>query len=181
MAVAADERGPRDCCYRNVDREIARSGGRAVIGWLIDWWPKLYVRALHHAVVERPGGALADVTMADVDDRAGAITFVPVRAVAGKVEGAVPSLLPSRYFVIADAPEVHEMIAAAEAQRAIKQRLDRVMTEEFGFTDSGEEFVAPDAAADQAFLAAHGDEMARSVARVDRALAACRALATRLP
>jgi hypothetical protein len=178
--VPSEAGGPRNCCHRNVDEEVARHGGRGIIGWQIDWWPGLYVRALHHAVIERPDGALADVTRAEAGDRAAAITFVPVRAVEGKLDGAVPSMVRSRYFVVADMPEVHEMIAAAEAQRALKQRLDRVMTDEFGFTDTGDELVAPDTAAEEAFERAHHEEMARSILRVDRALAACEALAARL-
>ena len=180
IAVPSEAAGPRNRCHSNVDREVARSGGRAIVGWQIDWWPGLFVRALHHAVIERPGGALIDVTQADPDDRGGAISFVPVQAVGGRLEGAVPNMVPSRYFVIADMPEVHEMIAAAEAQRALKQRLDRVMIDELGFCDTGDELVAPDAAAEQAFDAAHREEMARSVLRIDRALAACEALAARL-
>jgi hypothetical protein len=180
IAVKYEAGGPRNCCHRNVDREVARRGGRGVVGWQIDWWPGLYVRALPHAVIERPDGALADVTEGHPGDPAAAITFVPVRAVQGRLEGAVPGMAPSRYFIIADAPEVHEMIAAAEAQRALKQRLDQVMTGAFGFIDTGDELVAPDRSAEQAFDEAHHGEMARSVLRVDRALAACEALAARL-
>lgn len=180
VAVAAEGKGPRNCCHRNVDLAIAQRGGRGVVGWQIDWWPKLFVRALPHAIVER-NGVLVDVTSTDPEDRATATTFAPVEVIEGSVQAAVPAMLPSKYFVIADTPEVHEMIAAAEAQREIKIRLDRAMIEDFGFTDDGEVLIGPDAAAERAFLDAHGDEMVQSIRRVDRALAACEALAARLP
>jgi hypothetical protein len=172
--------GPRNNCYRNVDREIASNGGRAVVGWQIDWWPKLFVRALYHAVVERADGTLADVTQVDPEDEAPAIAFARERALNGCVEGAVPSMVPSRYFVIADTPEVREMIAATTAQCELKRRLDRVMLDEAGFTDTGDELLAPNDMAERDFQAAHGEEMAASIQRIDRAVAACEALAARL-
>ncbi len=180
IAVPSLGGGPRNNCYRNVDREIARRGGRAVAGWQIDWWPKLYVRALYHVVVERADGALADVTDVDPDDVAPAIAFAPERVVEGGVEENVPAMVASRFFVIADAPEVHEMIAATDAQRLLKQRLDAVMTEAYGFVRDGDTLAAPDADADRAFEAAYGAEMAASIQRIDRAMAGCLALAARL-
>ncbi|WP_446719506.1 SEC-C domain-containing protein [Inquilinus sp. OTU3971] len=49
-------------CYWNVEKHVNQHGGSKVNGWLLNWWPRLYTEAMHHAVWKSPSGELIDVT-----------------------------------------------------------------------------------------------------------------------
>ncbi|SXD25351.1 hypothetical protein [Klebsiella quasipneumoniae] len=82
LSVPRTPRGPAGACYWNVDSEVKSSGGKIVLGWLIQWLPGLYVQAMHHAVWETPDGELVDITLDQTDAyknevKSGTSTFVP--------------------------------------------------------------------------------------------------------
>lgn len=53
---------PHGNCYWNVAVKIQENGGSVVYGWQIEFWPKYYIVATHHAVWRDPSGKLYDVT-----------------------------------------------------------------------------------------------------------------------
>jgi hypothetical protein len=53
---------PFSNCYWNVDRKIKAEGGQMQVGWMMTSWPGVLLCAEHHAIWQRPGGELIDVT-----------------------------------------------------------------------------------------------------------------------
>jgi hypothetical protein len=109
-------------CFRNVERKVAESGGRAQFGWTFHHrlaekmaGLPLYLYATHHAVWVSPDGKLIDVTpypnprhepigqggdpLFLMDDSAGP---VPV--------GGQPAPLPLRFFAIDDNQELRAYV-----------------------------------------------------------------------
>lgn len=120
--ISHDPSGPLGHCYWNVDKLVRSNGGSAEYGWLILYWPGLYVEALHHAVWRTPGGALVDVTEKYPTDEAPGSTFVTDASQV--VDLGAPTFIPSRYVALSGAPEVAELF------KVFRDQLDhrRVMT-----------------------------------------------------
>ena len=53
---------PIDNCYWNVAAVVESLGGEIAFGWMIKYWPGLYLTAVHHAVWKSDQGLLVDVT-----------------------------------------------------------------------------------------------------------------------
>jgi hypothetical protein len=98
-------------CYSNVRTVVAAKGGKAVLGWLLTWWPERFAEALHHAVWLNPEGALVDVTgpafplMQDT-----AVAFVPE---GGSLEEIDP-IIESQFIQIDRNPNTSKYIQAAQ-------------------------------------------------------------------
>lgn len=53
---------PSGQCYWNADAFAEESGGKVRHGWLVMGWEKIYIKLLHHAIVETPESEYIDVT-----------------------------------------------------------------------------------------------------------------------
>ena len=51
-----------DCCYINVETNVAQAGGHGVYGWKILEFSGLFLQAIHHAVWVSPAKRMIDVT-----------------------------------------------------------------------------------------------------------------------
>ncbi|MDR3529032.1 MAG: hypothetical protein P4L90_00545 [Rhodopila sp.] len=52
-------------CFNNVTKLVGRYGGAMITGWCIWELPKLFARAEHHAIWQRPNGLCVDPTPKD--------------------------------------------------------------------------------------------------------------------
>src|SRR5215213_3030606 len=60
--IRCDPIGPAGQCYWNVSKKIGAHGGSQTLGWLVAWWPNLFVQAIHHGVWKSPSAEFLDVT-----------------------------------------------------------------------------------------------------------------------
>ncbi|MEG3089514.1 hypothetical protein [Sphingomonas sp. PB4P5] len=77
FSVPRMPQGRSGMCYWNAERSAARNGGRLELGWMLEWYPGVYVLATHHGVLKR-GNFRVDVTP-PMNGRtaSGSTTFVP--------------------------------------------------------------------------------------------------------
>lgn len=114
-------------CYWNVADRVARSGGTAVLGWKIQYWPGLFVIAVHHSIWRDPDThLLLDITEKLVSDNLPDITFVADTTLdVGDLSRA--PLIPDRHYRLVDNPAVDEYIASATSliqhQKDLAERL----------------------------------------------------------
>lgn len=103
--------GPPGLCYFNA-LDYARSfGGSLVQGWLIEWFPGVFVKATHHGVCRLPDGKLVDVTGADGRAEEGGLsTFAPDPRLRCRLDW--PTLIEDRVVVLVDDPDVTAALAA---------------------------------------------------------------------
>lgn len=109
-----DPRGPIGHCYWNVRETVAQMGGRAVYGWLILTWPKLYVQAMHHGVWQRPDGQLVDVTQKYPTDQRRYSVFARDEAIEPDLDR--PIFIDNKYYVLRQCKEVRNLIANSRLQ-----------------------------------------------------------------
>jgi hypothetical protein len=62
LAVAPEEGAEMIECFHNVETAVAKFGGEVIYGWAIWTWPKVWLKAEHHAVWRRPDGTTVDIT-----------------------------------------------------------------------------------------------------------------------
>lgn len=121
-------------CFLNVAAEVERSGGTAVVGWMVGIWPGVFGEAIHHAVWRSPEGALLDVTpqdpLAASPDR---IAFV--EDATATYDEAGYDARPSRRVALTDHPLVHQYLEACAKKDAVTRgggaacRVDRAAFE----------------------------------------------------
>lgn len=95
-------------CGGNVEKVIARYGGKAIKGWRIWWIPGILYEAQAHVIWEKPDGELVDVTPTSDDEKL--CLFVRDDRI-NVVPGA--DSLNSEYWNIVRHPKVDEYIRAA--------------------------------------------------------------------
>ena len=114
-------------CYWNVADRVANVGGTAVLGWKIQYWPGLFVVAVHHAIWLNPNtNRLVDITEKLASDRSPDITFVADTTLdVGDLSRA--PLIADKYHRFVDQPEVDDLIASEasfiEHQQELAERL----------------------------------------------------------
>lgn len=115
----------RGHCYWNVLAKVEASGGEAVFGWQVLYWPRVYVVGMHHAVWACPNGDLVDVTEKHRVDNSLFTSFIPDLS---PVELTQPIILQNKYYPLSRAEPVANLIdaeiALREAERA--QALDAI-------------------------------------------------------
>jgi hypothetical protein len=101
-------------CYQNVKDAADKSGGKVVLGWMVHLVPDIYIELMHHAVWQRPDGALIDITAPQDGDgnRGGSIVFVPDDSIAVNFVSPVP--VTSRYVRLVSDPDLDAFIKAYE-------------------------------------------------------------------
>ena len=109
-----DPLGPLGACYWNVERLVREQGGTCVLGWQIEFWPSLYVEAVHHAVWQKSDGTCVDVTQKRPTDHRLFTTFVADESVP--IDLQRPVLIPNKYYRLSNAPEVVTLLDAQVAQ-----------------------------------------------------------------
>ena len=121
ISIPRSKSMPVGQCYENVRQCIRASGGSAICGWLIAFWPGRFVEALYHAVWKRPDGKLVDVTACAFPRmRSNESTFVIDEFEKLAMDGLHPSV-PSRFLIISDDDDT-KMFAEATRERTRIQK-----------------------------------------------------------
>lgn len=108
-------------CIGNVQKKVARKGGRSIFGWhfivRVNEEYGSYLLATHNAVWLCPEGTLLDVTPFNAEQKhrpiteSGCILFL-VDSNADPIEQAHSVLpLPSRFLALTDTPEMHSYLS----------------------------------------------------------------------
>jgi hypothetical protein len=81
-------------CYSNCRSVVENEGGRVRCGFILLLCQGLFIEALHHAVWERPDGALEDITTPPYEgmDACSGCWFYPDDTVLGQDDAAIPSI-----------------------------------------------------------------------------------------
>jgi hypothetical protein len=114
---------PADC-FANVQKKVAKEGGRIQFGWALWEWPGVYFEAEHHAVYVPPGSSsFLDITPSEFG-----ITrrlFVPDDAAVYDFanEGVLRDNLR---FALVEDPLIDELFKAAARHVAFKNELPGV-------------------------------------------------------
>ena len=82
-------------CYWNVESLVARQGGSLVLGWGLEWFPGVLVRAYHHGVYATPDGELIDITAPERGSEP-CTTFVRDESIS--FDAAWPMLVPDKFI-----------------------------------------------------------------------------------
>jgi hypothetical protein len=102
--------GPVGACRATVAARIGRHGGEGVGGWLIHYWPGLFVEALFHCFWRSPAGKVVDLTEKYPGDPArqttAALSDIPGFAIG-------PA---SRHHLLCSLPEARLLLALSKAQ-----------------------------------------------------------------
>ena len=99
-------------CYENVLQKCARDGGALQYGWAIWTWPKVWLKAEHHAVWRNPSGALVDVT----PNTPGCDQLLFLSDSTQSHDPSRMTHVPSRWHPLNPDPDI---LAVAAAERAI--------------------------------------------------------------
>jgi len=111
-------------CFANVQRKVAKEGGRIQFGWALWEWPGVYFEAEHHAVYVPPdGSSFFDITPSEfgVTKR----LFVPDDTATYDFanEGVLRDNLR---FALVEDPLIDELFKAAARRVAFKNELPGV-------------------------------------------------------
>ena len=110
VAVRAVAGARANDCHQNVPIQVKNRGGKAVYGWTLWQFPKLFLTAEFHCCWQSPEGELIDITPKN-DKR---ILFVP--DLSRKFEG---KLIPSVYRQLHPHRTIAEYIEAEKAGSAV--------------------------------------------------------------
>lgn len=109
-SVACHPIGAIGHCRQTVEKQVHERGGQPVWGWLILYWPGLYVEALRHCIWQRTNESLIDLSRKYPGDPASVSTFIIDRNLASE------NRHPSTYYKLNHAPEVEDLLLAAKAE-----------------------------------------------------------------
>jgi hypothetical protein len=147
--VAWKPEGPVGCCRATVAARIGQSGGEAAGGWLVHYWPGLFIEALFHCFWRSPSGEVLDLTEKYPGDPA-LVSTAAMSALPGFSIGP-----PSRHHVLADALEVRWLLAAAKEQAEHRLELEARIFARLDPAERGRPLWSFATHAEKAGLAAH--------------------------
>ncbi|WP_156463070.1 hypothetical protein [Methylobacterium sp. Leaf93] len=101
---------PAGSCYTNVDKNVKNSGGSIIFGWMIEWFPGVFINAMHHAVWQRPDGSFIDVTAPQnrIDTEGAETTFVVDSTISVNLDAPLP--VTDRHAVLVKDKDLLEAI-----------------------------------------------------------------------
>ena len=118
--ILCERSGELGQCNKTVEQRVHKCGGGPAWGWLIVFWPRLYVEALYHCAWRSPDGRLIDLSKKYPGDLSTFSTFVCDETHDAGYDK------PSRYFTISESLEVKALISAAEDEIETRRNLLRI-------------------------------------------------------